>query len=270
MNPIRAFIESNRRAAKAIERRLPYTKTLAEDYALTVGRAMNANAGLVVDIGGGRRCVFAKHRRSAAKIIAVDISAEELSHNEDVDDRIVADATRHLPFASESVEIACSRSVVEHLADLDGFLAETHRVLKPGGMMVSVFPSKNAPYALIKRALPHALGRKLLYLIKPGARNFLGFRTYYDQCTLPAMKRALSRHGFEVIETRVSYYQADYFEFLLPLYLVNVVYELAARRARYTSLAASVLIVARKSPMEARTATHPRTDRVGQPTSHRM
>jgi ubiquinone/menaquinone biosynthesis C-methylase UbiE len=251
MNPLRVFIESNRRAAKAVERRLPYTKTLAHDYELTVARAMNAKAGLVVDIGGGRRCVFAKHRRSAAKIVGVDISAEELSHNEDVDDRIVADATKRLPFESDSVEIVCSRSVVEHLENLDGFLAETYRVLRPGGLTVSLFPSKNAPYALIKRTLPHGVGRKLLHFIRPGAKNFLGFRTYYDQCTLPSMKQALTRHGFEVIETRVCYYQADYFEFFLPLYLINVAYELAARKARYTSLAASVLIVARKRAPEA-------------------
>jgi ubiquinone/menaquinone biosynthesis C-methylase UbiE len=251
MNPIRVLIEANRRGAKAIERRLPYTKTLVEDYALTVARAMNASEGLVVDVGGGRRCAFAKHRQNAAKIVAVDISAEELAHNQDVDDRIVADATERLPFASDSVEIVCSRSVVEHLANVDGFLAETQRVLRPGGMVVCLFPSKNAPYALVKRALPHGIGRKLLYLIKPGSRGFLGFRTYYDQCTLRAMKRALARHGFEVVDTRVSYYQADYFEFLLPLYLINVVYELIVRRARSTQLAACVLIVARKKQSEA-------------------
>jgi ubiquinone/menaquinone biosynthesis C-methylase UbiE len=93
---------------------------------------MNASAGLVVDIGGGRRCLFAKHRRSAATIVAVDISPEELSHNEDVDRRIVADATKKLPFESDSVDVVCSRSVVEHLPDVDHFLAEAHRVLRPG------------------------------------------------------------------------------------------------------------------------------------------
>jgi len=244
-------MESNRRAARAIERRLPHAKTLVENYELTVAQAMNAKAGLVVDVGGGRRCVFAKHRRSAATIVAVDISAEELSHNEDVDGRIVADATRHLPFETNSVEIVCSRSVVEHLEEVDGFLAEAHRVLKPGGLAVTLFPSKNAPSALIKRTLPHSVGRQLLHLVKPGSTHFLGFRTYYDQCTLGAMEQALARHGFEIVETRVSYYQADYFEFLLPLYLINVAYELAARSAHRTGLAASVLIVARKKPSQA-------------------
>ena len=197
-NPIRAFMEkSNRRASKAIERRLPHAKTLTTVYEHTVAQAMNANGGLIVDIGGGRRCIFAKHRRGDAKIVAVDISAEELAHNEDVDDRIVADATSHLPFASNSVDLVCSRSVVEHLEEVDGFLDEAHRVLKPGGLAVTLFPSKNAPYALVKRTLPHSFGRQLLYLLKPGSKQFLGFRTYYDQCTLRAMKQAFTRHGFE-------------------------------------------------------------------------
>jgi ubiquinone/menaquinone biosynthesis C-methylase UbiE len=247
---IRAFVESNRRASTAIERRLPHAEPLAEDYALAVARAMNASAGLVVDIGGGRRCLFAKHRRSAATIVAVDISSEELSHNEDVDRRIVADATK-LPFASDSVDVVCSRSVVEHLPDVDRFLAEAHRVLRPGGLAVSFFPSKNAPYALIKRALPHSVGRRLMHLVKPYTKDFLGFPTYYQRCTLRAMKRALRRQGFETVETRVSYYQADYFKFLLPLYILNLAFELVAKKTRCTPLAASVLIVARKQPSTA-------------------
>lgn len=253
-NPIRGFMEANRRAARGIERRLPHAKPLTTAYEHTVAQAMNANGGVVVDIGGGRRCIFAKHRRGAAKIVGVDISAEELSHNEDVDDRIVADATSHLPLASNSVDIVCSRSVVEHLTEVDGFLDEAHRVLKPGGLAVTLFPSKNAPYALLKRILPHTVGRQLLYLVKPGSKQFLGFRTYYDQCTLRAMKQAFTRHGFEVVESRVSYYQADYFEFLLPLYLINVGFELAARRVGLTGLAASVLVVARKEPVRAAVA----------------
>jgi Methyltransferase domain len=120
VSPIRAFVESNRRAATAIERRLPSAEPLTEDYELAVERGMNASAGLVVDVGGGRRCVFAKHRRSAAKIVAVDMSAQELSHNEDVDERIVADATKELPFANDSVDIVCSRSVVSPLSHQPG------------------------------------------------------------------------------------------------------------------------------------------------------
>lgn len=246
VSPIRAFVESNRRASTAIEQSLLLADALDEDYGLAVARAMNASAGLVVDIGGGRRCLFAKYRRSAATIVAVDVSPEELSYNQDADRRVVADATKKLPFASDSVDVVCSRSAVEHLPDVDRFLAEAHRVLRPGGLTVSLFPSKNAPYAIIKRALPHSVGRRLLHLVKPYAKDFVGFPTYYHQCTLRAMKRALRRQGFEIVETRVSYYQADYFKFLFPLYILNLVFELVAKKTRCTPLAASVLIVARK------------------------
>ena len=245
---IRAFVESNRRASAAIERRLHHAEPLTEVYGLAVARAMNESAGLVVDIGGGRRCLFAKHRRSAATIVAVDISREELSHNEDVDRWIVADATKELPFESDSVDVVCSRSVVEHLPDVDHFLAEAHRVLRPGGLAVSLFPSKNAPYALINRALPDSVGRRLVHLVKPASKDFLGFPTHYQRCTLRAMKRALGRQGFETVETRVSYYQADYFDFLFPLYILNVAFEFVAKTTRCTPLAASVMIVARKQP----------------------
>jgi 2-polyprenyl-6-hydroxyphenyl methylase/3-demethylubiquinone-9 3-methyltransferase len=85
-----------------------------------------------------------------------------------------------------------------------------------------------------------------VHLVKPSAKDFLGFPTYYQRCTLRAMKRALRRQGFETVETRVSYYQADYFKFLFPLYILNLAFELVAKKTRCTSLAASVLIVARK------------------------
>ena len=51
---------------------------------------------------------------------------------------VVADGTT-LPFANNSFDILYSRSVLEHVRDLDQFFAEAHRVLKPGGLFYSLF-----------------------------------------------------------------------------------------------------------------------------------
>ena len=52
---------------------------------------------------------------------------------------IVADATA-LPFRSGAVDRVASNSVLEHIAYPHEVLAECHRVLRPGGVMVHVMP----------------------------------------------------------------------------------------------------------------------------------
>ena len=52
--------------------------------------------------------------------------------------------TDHLPFASESFDIATMLAVLEHLADPLSMVKETRRVLKKDGMLVLTVPSKIA------------------------------------------------------------------------------------------------------------------------------
>ncbi len=44
------------------------------------------------------------------------------------------------PFATDSLDIVFSKSVIEHVANADNFLAETRRVLKPGGLAILMCP----------------------------------------------------------------------------------------------------------------------------------
>lgn len=47
-----------------------------------------------------------------------------------------------IPFDRASFDYVINNQVMEHVEDLDPVLAEIHRVLKPGGMVLSLFPSK--------------------------------------------------------------------------------------------------------------------------------
>lgn len=44
------------------------------------------------------------------------------------------------PQEDESIDVVVSNQVLEHVADLPAFLAQLHRVLRPGGFSVHVFP----------------------------------------------------------------------------------------------------------------------------------
>ena len=48
-----------------------------------------------------------------------------------------------LPFADGSFDLVINNQVMEHVEDLDAVLSEIHRVLKPGGALLSVFPSRD-------------------------------------------------------------------------------------------------------------------------------
>jgi SAM-dependent methyltransferase len=48
-------------------------------------------------------------------------------------DVVIGDLNRPLPYADEVFDLVHANQVIEHIADLDTFLAEVHRVLRPGG-----------------------------------------------------------------------------------------------------------------------------------------
>jgi 2-polyprenyl-6-hydroxyphenyl methylase/3-demethylubiquinone-9 3-methyltransferase len=247
---LHSFIRLNKKLCGLVEPTLPHTRTYLPDvYAKLVGDEMNSRLRpTVVDVGGGKACRFAGYRDEAsdAKIIAVDISAEELSHNHDVDERIVADVVQGLPFEDESVDMVVSRSVLEHLTDTETFISEAARVLKPDGSFIHLFPSKLAPHAVINRLLPNRATRRLLSLFMPGSEGRLGFPAFYDNCLASDIKPILLKNRLHIVDMRASYYSADYFDFFAPLYLLVVGYEFIAHALQIEDLAASILIVASK------------------------
>lgn len=48
-----------------------------------------------------------------------------------------------LPFGDEVFDLVVNNQVMEHVEDLDAVLSEIHRALKPGGTVLSLFPSRD-------------------------------------------------------------------------------------------------------------------------------
>src|ERR1700733_15713206 len=133
---LREMIDVNARWSQATEQRLglPSDKTLwrkFEDEAAALIRALPDGA-TVLDLGGGRRCVYASavDPPGRVRLIAVDISPEELALNEDAAEKYTADVAAGLPLPTSSVDLILSRALLEHFAEVPAAVRHMARVLK--------------------------------------------------------------------------------------------------------------------------------------------
>jgi ubiquinone/menaquinone biosynthesis C-methylase UbiE len=250
-------IEWNRRVCWALTPHLPQARTdlvyLNRRYERLLADEMSTEAPLlVVDAGAGKESRFVRGRSAAsgAKVVGVDVSADELALNRDVDEKLVVDVAATLPFDDASVDVVTSNALLEHLPDVEGFIAHSARVLRPGGRWLHLFTSKFAPFAIVNQLLPHSVSERVLDLLLPHQRHdgTIGFRAYYDSCYASALRKLLERHGFDVVAVHPSYSQSYYFNFLIPLFLVSAGYEAVVARLDATNLAAYLLVDARRRP----------------------
>jgi 2-polyprenyl-6-hydroxyphenyl methylase/3-demethylubiquinone-9 3-methyltransferase len=104
-----------------------------------------------LDIGSGGGFLAEEFARLGCRVIGIDPSEVSLrtarghANAARLDARYVVAAGEHLPLADESVDLAYCCDVLEHVSDLDQVLAETARVLKPGGLYL--FDTVNRTFA---------------------------------------------------------------------------------------------------------------------------
>jgi ubiquinone/menaquinone biosynthesis C-methylase UbiE len=243
------IVDINRRLYQQVRPHFSHTRdSVSGDYPKVVGR-FAAGGRAIVDVGGGARCAFATEC-PGCPIVAIDISASELEKNRDVSDRRVGDVTQQIPLSDNSSDIVASRYVLEHLQGVERFVQEAYRVLKPGGVFITLFPNKCAPFSLINRALPVSVARQLGYALKDKGRDYGIFPAYYEYCSPGSFRRLLESQGFAPVDVRVSYSQAGYFNFFLPLAVAFLCYEWVVSRFNLAGLSAHVLVCAHKPKKE--------------------
>ena len=93
--------------------------------------------GRVVDLGCGKAPYKEIVLRTADEYIGVDW--ENSMHDQSNVD-VFADLSKQLPFDDAYADTAISFNVLEHLPEPDFFLAECHRILRPGGGLYMLVP----------------------------------------------------------------------------------------------------------------------------------
>ena len=240
-----SLVAANRRLSERVASHFPHTtNTISDNYPAIVARYAR-NGATIVDVGGGAQCAFAAECRGS-RIVAVDISQQELDKNRDVADRRVADVTQRIPLPDNSADVIASRFVAEHLRGVNRFVQEAYRVLRPGGAFLTLFPNKHAMFSLINRALPVSLARRVAYALKDGAVEFGVFPAYYEHCSPRAFRRLCQTTGFDSVNAEVMYFQSSYYYFCFPLAVASLCYESILKRLNLKSLSAHVLVTATK------------------------
>ena len=101
------------------------------DYGCGAGRLIVAGRARGVDIFGTD--VFYGGSAARAEAEASGLFGEFIRDMSD----------ERIPFDDETFDLVVNNQVMEHVEDLDATVTEIHRVVKPGGSVLSVFPSKD-------------------------------------------------------------------------------------------------------------------------------
>lgn len=246
----RRFVRANVHLSQATSRalRLPTDKTFWQTFERRVDEQIRAlpDGSTVIDVGGGRRCVYYHALRPEISLVAVDISEEELALNEHARQTIVADVSHELPLPRGSVDLVVSRAVLEHVSDVPAAARNIAGVVKPGGRTLHFLPGRYSLFAIAARIMPFKLLLRLLHIALPETADQVEFEVHYDRGTPRGIAKAFRDAGFREVSVEVTWAQPGYFEPVYPAFLLYAIYEAVVRRMRVRRLAAYMIVDAKR------------------------
>lgn len=137
----------------------------------------NVEQKTILDIGSGKGNHLVGFQRRGLKALGLDKRKECIDALKHFDIRECDLERDPFPFETGSLDIVFSKSVIEHVENADNFLAETKRVLKPGGLAILMTPDW-----------------------KTQAHMFWDDYTHVKPWTRKGLQNALKIHGFERVE----------------------------------------------------------------------
>jgi SAM-dependent methyltransferase len=125
------------------------TSRFVLDFALRFGKAGGSPPRPILDFGCGAGRLVAEGRAAGLDIWGADLYYRGSATRRDAEAagllgtfiREIRDG--RIPFPDATFDLVVNNQVLEHVEDLDRELAGIHRVLRPGGVALSVFPARD-------------------------------------------------------------------------------------------------------------------------------
>lgn len=108
-----------------------------------IAKRLPASPNIIADFGSGYDCrllLSLKESYPEAQLVGIDTEFDASLDSVPSLSKVVANLNDELSMASDSIDVALSLAVLEHLERPDTFLKEAYRVLKPGGLLLLTTP----------------------------------------------------------------------------------------------------------------------------------
>ena len=195
-------------------------------------------SSVLLDLGCGRgaasedplawRRELLTFRGRCSRVIGADVDPAAAA-NPLIDEFSLIENGR-LSLPDQSVDICVSNSVLEHVEDVELFLAECGRVLKKGGYLFIRTPNAWNYASIATRLIPNRLHKTVLARVQPDRNDEDIFPTLYRCNTRRKLRVALEKHGFEaIVQTHES--NPAYLSFSRLTYALGVFHQRYAPHA---------------------------------------
>ncbi len=182
---------------------------IADDATWLMSKHMDLAGKRVADFGGGPGFYSDSFRRAGARSVVVDASYDELTLHGRRDRSAVVALAERSPLADNSMDVAFSSNLMEHVADYTVVADQLARVVKPGGFLVLSYTAWLGPWGGHETSPWHYLGGHRAarrYERKHGhpPKNVYG-ESMYAASVRTGMRWARSRRDLEIVEERPRY-----------------------------------------------------------------
>ncbi|MEK6299769.1 MAG: class I SAM-dependent methyltransferase [Acidobacteriota bacterium] len=212
--------------ARAIARFYPNYISETAVFADCVSRCLNEDS-VVLDAGCGSGAFFTYSWKDRVRFLAGCDASSGVSRNVSLGAGAVANLT-NLPFAGSSFDVIFSRYVLEHLDAPTIVFAEFARVLKPGGKLIVLTPSKYHYVSMLGRLSPHWI-HELVGKVR-GNRAHDIFPTRFRANSKADIASLAKRAGLVVSDYITMEARPNYLMWSLPSFLLGLLYERAVNR----------------------------------------
>jgi SAM-dependent methyltransferase len=131
---------------------------IAEDAVRLVGKHEPIVGKRVADFGGGPGYYTRAFGEAGAQCVLIDADLQEVRSRGSADPAAVVARAERSPLADESVDIAFSSNLLEHVSDFDSVCDQIVRVVRPGGLVVLSYTVWLGPWGGHETSPWHYLG----------------------------------------------------------------------------------------------------------------